>query len=51
MKRNFSDAERMDRAAVVDLERERHLRLFRMHDTREAFQAEAEGREPHVEGR
>jgi 2-(1,2-epoxy-1,2-dihydrophenyl)acetyl-CoA isomerase len=51
LKANFADAERMDLAAFVDLESERHLRLFRMHDTREAFLAKAEKREPRFEGR
>ena len=51
MKQNFSDAERMDLAAFVDLESERHLRLFRLHDTREAFLAKVEKRPPRFEGR
>ena len=51
LKANFVDSERVDFAAYVALESERHLRLFTTHDTREAFAAKAEKREPNFLGR
>jgi 2-(1,2-epoxy-1,2-dihydrophenyl)acetyl-CoA isomerase len=51
LKANFVDAERMDFAGYVALESERHLRMFTLHDTREAFAARVEGRAPKFEGR
>ena len=51
LKANFVDAERMDLAGFVALETERHIGLFRTHDTREAFAAKVERREPKFEGR
>lgn len=51
LKANFVDSERMDLAGFVALETERHLSLFRTHDTREAFAAKAERRPPVFEGR
>ncbi len=51
LKANFVDSERMDFAAYVALESERHLRMFTYSDTREAFAARVEGRPPKFEGR
>jgi 2-(1,2-epoxy-1,2-dihydrophenyl)acetyl-CoA isomerase len=50
MKANFLDAERMDLASFVEVESERHLALFTLADTREAFAAKVEGRTPHYTG-
>jgi 2-(1,2-epoxy-1,2-dihydrophenyl)acetyl-CoA isomerase len=51
LKANFVDAERLGFAGFVEVETERHLGLFRSHDTHEAFRARAEGRPPRFEGR
>jgi len=51
LKANFVDSERMDLAGFVALETERHMGLFRTYDTREAFAARFERREPKFEGR
>ena len=51
LKSNFVNAERMDLASYVDLETSRHLAMFLTHDTREAFAARAEKREPRFLGR
>jgi 2-(1,2-epoxy-1,2-dihydrophenyl)acetyl-CoA isomerase len=51
LKANFVDAERMDFAGYVALETERHLRMFTLADTREAFAAKVEKRKPHFVGR
>src|SRR6516165_9232728 len=42
MKANFVEAEKMDFASYVALETERHFRMFRTRDTREAFAAKVE---------
>lgn len=51
LKANFVAAERMGLRDFVALETERHLALFRTHDTREAFAARAAGRPPRFEDR
>jgi 2-(1,2-epoxy-1,2-dihydrophenyl)acetyl-CoA isomerase len=51
LKANFVDAERMDFAGYVALETERHLRMFTTADTREAFAAKVEKRQPRFVGR
>lgn len=51
MKANFVDSERVDFAAYVALESERHLRMFLTEDTREAFAAKADKRPPVFRGR
>jgi 2-(1,2-epoxy-1,2-dihydrophenyl)acetyl-CoA isomerase len=51
LKTNFVDAERMDLAAFVGVETERHMRMFTTQDTREAFAAKVEKRAPHFQGR
>jgi 2-(1,2-epoxy-1,2-dihydrophenyl)acetyl-CoA isomerase len=51
MKSNFIEAERMDFASYVALETERHLPMFTTEDTREAFAAKVEKREPRFRGR
>jgi 2-(1,2-epoxy-1,2-dihydrophenyl)acetyl-CoA isomerase len=51
LKANFVDAERMDFAGYVALETERHLRMFTLADTREAFAAKVEKRKPRFVGR
>jgi len=51
LKANFVDAERVDFAACVALETERHLRMFAMADTHEAFAAKVEKRPPRFVGR
>ena len=51
MKANFLDAERMDLAAFVGVETERHTRMFTTEDTREAFAAKVEKRAPRFVGR
>jgi 2-(1,2-epoxy-1,2-dihydrophenyl)acetyl-CoA isomerase len=51
MKANFLDAERMDLAAFVGVETERHTRMFTTEDTREAFAAKVEKRAPRFIGR
>jgi 2-(1,2-epoxy-1,2-dihydrophenyl)acetyl-CoA isomerase len=50
MKANFLDAERLDLASFVELESQRHLALFQLADTREAFAAKVEGRPPRFTG-
>ena len=50
MKTNFLDAERLDLASFVEVESERHLGLFALDDTREAFAAKVEGRAPRYTG-
>jgi 2-(1,2-epoxy-1,2-dihydrophenyl)acetyl-CoA isomerase len=51
LKRNFLDAEKMPLAEYVRVETERHLPMFRTHDTMEAFRARVEKRKPRFEGR
>lgn len=51
MKSNFVEAERMDLRGYIALETERHIQMFRTHDTREAFTAKVEKRKPRFEGR
>lgn len=51
LKANFLDAERMDLAAFVGLEAERHMRMFTTEDTREAFAAKVDKRAPRFVGR
>jgi 2-(1,2-epoxy-1,2-dihydrophenyl)acetyl-CoA isomerase len=51
LKANFVDAERNDLASFVRLEAERHLHLFTLEDTREAFLARAEKRPARFTGR
>jgi 2-(1,2-epoxy-1,2-dihydrophenyl)acetyl-CoA isomerase len=51
LKANFVDAERMDFGGYVALESERHISMFRTEDTREAFAAKAEKRQPQFKGR
>ncbi len=51
MKANFIDAERMDLAAFIGVETERHTRMFTTADTREAFAAKVEKRAPRFIGR
>ena len=51
LKSNFLDAERMDLAAFVGVESERHLRMFTTADTKEAFAAKVEKRAPRFVGR
>lgn len=50
MKQNFLDAEHLDLATFVRVESERHLGLFQLDDTREAFVAKVEGRAPRYTG-
>jgi 2-(1,2-epoxy-1,2-dihydrophenyl)acetyl-CoA isomerase len=50
MKRNFLDAERLDLQAFAELEAQRHLELFTLSDTREAFAAKVEKRAPRFTG-
>ncbi len=51
MKANFVDSERLDFAAYVALETERHIKMFETEDTREAFAAKAQKRKPQFRGR
>jgi 2-(1,2-epoxy-1,2-dihydrophenyl)acetyl-CoA isomerase len=51
MKANFLDSERMDLAAFIGVETERHTRMFTTEDTREAFAAKVEKRAPRFVGR
>jgi 2-(1,2-epoxy-1,2-dihydrophenyl)acetyl-CoA isomerase len=51
MKSNFLEAERRDLASFIEIESERHLALFTLDDTREAFAAKVEGRAPRYTGR
>ena len=51
MKANFLDAERLDLSEFAQLEAERHLHLFTLEDTREAFAAKVEKRAPRWTGR
>lgn len=50
MKANFLDAERHDLSSFVQLESKRHISLFALDDTREAFAAKVEGRRPRYTG-
>lgn len=50
LKRNFLDAEKMPLAEYVRVETERHLPMFRTHDTQEAFAARVEKRKPRFRG-
>lgn len=50
MKANFLDAERMDLPEFAQVEAERHLHLFTLDDTREAFAAKVEKRAPRWTG-
>jgi 2-(1,2-epoxy-1,2-dihydrophenyl)acetyl-CoA isomerase len=51
LKQNFVASERMGLRDYVALETERHMALFRTHDTVEAFRARAEGRPPQFQDR
>jgi 2-(1,2-epoxy-1,2-dihydrophenyl)acetyl-CoA isomerase len=51
LKSNYVEAERMGFASFVAIETERHMALFRTHDTREAFAAKAAKRAPVFEDR
>lgn len=51
LKRNFLDAEHHDLGEFAVVEAERHLALFRLDDTREAFAAKVEKRRPRFTGR
>lgn len=50
LKANFLDAERHELAAFIQTESERHLALFALDDTHEAFAAKVEGRPPRFTG-
>jgi 2-(1,2-epoxy-1,2-dihydrophenyl)acetyl-CoA isomerase len=50
MKSNFLEAEQRDLASFIEIESERHLALFALDDTREAFAAKVEGRPPRYTG-
>lgn len=50
MKQNFLDAERVGLSEFATLEAERHMQLFTLADTREAFAARAEKRAPRFTG-
>ena len=50
MKRNFVDAENMPLRAYIELETERHMRTGSSNDSREAFRAFVEKREPVFSG-
>jgi 2-(1,2-epoxy-1,2-dihydrophenyl)acetyl-CoA isomerase len=49
-KQNFLDAATLGYGAFAQLEATRHLDLFKLHDTREAFAAKAEKRAPRFTG-
>lgn len=49
-KQNYLDAERLSFADFTALEAERHIGLFTLHDTREAFAARVEKRKPRFTG-
>ena len=51
MKANFLDAERMGLSEFARIEAERHLHLFTLEDTKEAFAAKVEKRAPRWTGR
>jgi len=51
LKSNFVEAERMDFGSYIALESERHMPMFRTHDTQEAFAAKVEKRKPRFIGR
>lgn len=51
IKSNFVEAERVDLRAYMAIETERHIRMFRTHDTQEAFKAKVEKRKPKFIGR
>jgi 2-(1,2-epoxy-1,2-dihydrophenyl)acetyl-CoA isomerase len=46
MKANFLEAEQMELGPFIEVESERHMRLFALDDTREAFAAKVEKRAP-----
>jgi 2-(1,2-epoxy-1,2-dihydrophenyl)acetyl-CoA isomerase len=50
MKQNFLDAERVGLSEFATIEAERHMQLFTLADTREAFAARAEKRAPRFTG-
>ncbi|MYD42825.1 MAG: hypothetical protein F4W90_02920 [Gammaproteobacteria bacterium] len=50
MKRNFIDAENMPLRSYIELETERHTRTGASNDSREAFKAFVEKREPNFQG-
>ena len=50
MKANFLVAERTELGPFIEVESERHMGLFALDDTREAFAAKVEGRAPHYTG-
>jgi 2-(1,2-epoxy-1,2-dihydrophenyl)acetyl-CoA isomerase len=50
LKQNFLDAERSSLSEFATVEAERHLQLFTLSDTREAFAARAEKRAPRFTG-
>jgi 2-(1,2-epoxy-1,2-dihydrophenyl)acetyl-CoA isomerase len=50
-KQNFLDAKALDYSTFAELEAQRHIELFKLHDTREAFLAKAEKRAPRFTGR
>ena len=50
LKQNFLDAERLGLADLAVVEAERHLHLFTLDDTREAFAAKVEKRPPRFTG-
>lgn len=50
MKANFLAAEHTDLGPFIELESQRHLALFELADTREAFVAKVEGRAPRFTG-
>ena len=51
MKKNFVNAESMPLRQYIELETERHIRTGSSADSKEAFQAFVEKREPNFEGR
>ena len=51
MKSNFLAAEKVDFAAYLALESARHLPMFNLHDTKEAFAAKVEKRKPRFIGK
>ena len=51
MKKNFINAENMPLRDYIEVETERHTRTGASNDSREAFRAFVEKREPKFEGR